>query len=372
MTDTAPAYATTSSRLERPRDAAFKGVSAALARHTATDVVLWRVLFVVLSFFGGLGLVLYLAGMVTIPVEGEERSIADRLMHGPDRHLQRGQLVLVVLLVVAAISLVRDTDGLLTTAVLAGLVFLWLRSRPEASPVAAPPTGYGESAVTDQARAFSPGAGMGSDPTGPQPRSYPVKPPRPRSPLVGLTVNAAVLVAGVLVLVGVSGGASIPVEVVLAGALATVGVGLVAGSFFGRAPGLVVLAVLLGLALAGTAGVRPAIDAGIGDRTWRPAGAAVYRLGVGEATLDLRNLQVVESGTIAIHARVDVGHLLVIVPDRLRVALHAAAQLGDVQVLGSDTNGRRVDRQVALGPEGRPQVRLDLSVRTGAVEVRRG
>ena len=348
-------------RLERPRDAALKGVSVALARHTATDVVLWRVLFVVLSFFGGLGIVLYLAGMVAIPVEGEERSVGDRLLHGPDRHLHRNHLVLVVILVIATVSLINDTDGVLTVAVLGGLVFLWWRNRTGPTPI-----GYGASPV--------PGASPTSaDPVnlavGP---AYPATPPRPRSPLVGVTLSAATLIAGVLVLVGVSGGASVPAELVLAAALATVGVGLVAGSFFGRAPGLVAVALVLGLGLAGTAGARPAIDAGIGDRTWVPAGSGSYRLGVGEATLDLRDLPVRETDPVAIDARVDVGHLLVIVPDGLRVAMTAKAQLGDVLVLGADTNGRHVDRTFTLGSQGRPQVRLDLSVRTGQVEVRRG
>jgi phage shock protein PspC (stress-responsive transcriptional regulator) len=354
MTDTT--FATP--RLERPRDAAFKGVATALARATNTDVVLWRVLFVVLSFFGGLGIVLYLLGIVAIPEEGEERAIADRLLHGPDRHLRTGSLILVILLVAFTFGLLSDTDGALAAIVLGGLAFLWWRSRTERAAVAPP--------------APAAAAGDGTTAVGPPVRTPPAPAPRrPRSPLGGLTVSLAGLAAGVLVLLGATGAASVPVEVVLAAALATVGAGLVVGAFFGRAPGLTALAVLLSLALGATAAVRPAIDAGVGDRTWTPTASASYRLGVGEGTLDLRSLPAT-GDPVALKARVDVGHLLVLLPDRLRVTVDARAGIGDVQVFGTETSGRRAVQHVDLGPPGGRRVTLDLSVRTGVVEVRRG
>jgi phage shock protein PspC (stress-responsive transcriptional regulator) len=343
-----------SPRLERPREAPFRGVCAAVARTTGTDPVLWRVLIVVLVFFGGLGILLYLAGLVAIPREGEERSVAERLLHGPDRHLSGGQVAVVVLLVLALAGFVSDTDGLLVVAVVAVLGLMWWRGRTETSPVAAPaaaPVGYGEQP--------------------PAPATWTPPPPRPRSPLGGVTVSLAAVVVGVLLLVGVSG-PSVPAEVVLAAGLGVVGLGLVVGAFLGRSVGLVLLAGALGLALAGTVAARPVIDAGVGDRTWRPTGSADYRLGVGDATLDLRDVPLRESGTIGIDARVDVGHLLVLVPAGARVSLDARAQLGDLLVLGDDTNGRKVARHVELGPEGAPQLRVDASVRTGQVEVRRG
>src|SRR4051794_14659869 len=93
-----PVYAT-SPRLERPRDSAFRGVCSAVARATGTDPLLWRVLVVVLTLFNGLGLLLYLAGVLAIPREDQERSVAERLIHGPDRHLEGRQILLVVVTV---------------------------------------------------------------------------------------------------------------------------------------------------------------------------------------------------------------------------------------------------------------------------------
>ncbi len=174
---------------------------------------------------------------------------------------------------------------------------------------------------------------------------------------------------------------------VLAAALGVVGLGLVVGAWLGRAPWLVLVAVGLGLTLAATTAARPAIDYGIGERTWTPTSAAQqsYRLGVGEGTLDLTGLQARETDPIAVTARVGVGHLLVLVPPGLRVEVAARASLGELLVddrtpqgTGRETtqSGSPFDNPVTLsrtlGPEGSTDIRLDLSVGTGQVEVRRG
>lgn len=343
-------------RLERPRDAPFRGVCAAIARSTGTDPVLWRVLVVVTALFGGAGIALYLAGIIAIRREGEQSSLGERLLNGPDRRFSKREVLLLVLGAVVVVGLINDTDGIIVLTVAAVLGLMWWRGR---NPQPAVP-GTATDALTY------------AGPVAPPAPAWTPPPPRPRSPLGGVTASLAAVVAGVLLLIGATGDVSIPAEVVLASALGVVGVGLVVGSFLGRSFGLVLLAVLLGLGLAGTAAVRPALDAGVGDRSWHPTGPADYRLGVGDATLDLRDVTVRESGTVAIDARVDVGHLLVLVPEGVRISLDARAQLGDLDVLGVDTNGRHAHKHADLGPAGSPQLRLDLSVRTGQVEVRRG
>lgn len=352
----------TSPRLERPRDTALKGVCTALARTTGTDPLLWRVLALGLCFFGGLGAILYLIGIVAIPAEGEARSLAERMLKGPDRRVTTGQslLLALVLLMIAGFFFDDRGDGLLVGAVAGALAMLWWRDRTErtSAPTSMPASIPSPPALVTPAAPYSP------------PLPWTPPPAKPRSPLGGLTVSLAVLVAGVLLLIGTSDTANIPVEVVLAAALGTVGLGLVAGAFFGRSPGLLALAVLLALSLGATAGARPALEAGIGDRTWTPDGSGSFRLGVGEATLDLRSLPA--SAPTDITARVEVGHLLVLVPDGLRVSLDARAGVGDVQLFGADFDGRRVDRHLEIGPTGAPVLTLDLSVRAGMVEVRRG
>jgi phage shock protein PspC (stress-responsive transcriptional regulator) len=358
-----------SPRLERPRDSAIAGVCTALARTTGTDPVLWRVLAVVLTFFGGIGVVLYVVGVVAIPKEGEQQSLAERLLRGPDRHLSRTQVLLVALVVVMVAGGFTDANGILTIGVLGALGVLWWRGRTE--HVRTPPAstqGASKAELTQPPGAADPTALLPDVPTR---EPLPARPPRPRSPLTALTASAAVLVAGALLLIGATGGGSIPAEVVLAGALATVGVGLVAGSFFGRSAGLISVAVLLSVALGVTAGVRPAIDAGVGDRTWLASSGAQYRLGIGQGTLDLSTLPTT-GGPADITARVDVGHLLVVVPEGLRVSVDARAGIGNVQLFGTDYDGRGIDRHADFGPPGVRQATLHLSVRTGMVEVRRG
>ncbi len=356
-------------RFERPADSPVRGVCAALAEVTGTDAVLWRVLFVVTSFFGGLGIVLYLLGIIAIPAQGEQRSTADRLLHGPDRRLGRGQLWPVVLLVIVGSLVVGDTDGLLIAAVLSVLALLWWRGRDGERPLpwtsGATPAPATAPAAAPSA-AWEPAAGWAPPPPAPR---------RRRSPLTGLTLSVTALVAGVLVLIGLRAGTSVPGEVVLATSLGIVGLGLVIGSWWGRSTGLVLVAFVLGVALAGSAGARPALDAGVGDRYWGATSNAhqSYRLGVGEAVLDLQSLTAVEDADpLAIDARVDVGHLVVLVPPNLRVAVSARAGLGELLIDTAQRSGHNTSLTTNLGPAGAPQVRLDLSVRTGQVEVRRG
>lgn len=351
--------------LERPHDSAFRGVCAALARTTGSDVVLWRVLIVVLSFFGGVGIFLYLLGMLLIPAEGEQLSLGRRLLEGPDRRLSSGQLLLLGLLLLAFLSSLSQSDGataLLVLAALGGLA--WHRARtPEAGAAverSVPMTASGSPSP-------APSPALSGPAWTAAPRSR-----RSRSPLGGLTASLAVLVMGVLFALDAADVTNVPADVVLATGLGIVGLGLVAGSFLGRSVGLVLLAVPLSIALAGAIAVSPVLSAGVGDRTWNPVGTADYRLGVGEAILDLRTVAVTESGVVGIDARVDVGHLVVLVPEGLRVSLRAHANYGNVSLFGDEEGGRDVTRNLDAGPPGSPQVRLDLTVRTGQVEVRRG
>ena len=52
------------------------GVAAGLARYTGVDVTIVRIAFVVLTLIGGAGIPLYLAGLLLIPEEGSDQSIA--------------------------------------------------------------------------------------------------------------------------------------------------------------------------------------------------------------------------------------------------------------------------------------------------------
>lgn len=70
----------TTSRMTRPRRGRMiAGVAAALAERTGIDVSLIRIGFVISLFFGGFGLVAYLAAWALIPEEGQTQSPAERI-----------------------------------------------------------------------------------------------------------------------------------------------------------------------------------------------------------------------------------------------------------------------------------------------------
>ena len=68
--------------LRRPiHDRMLTGVAIGLAEYLGVDVMIVRVAFVVLTIFGGAGIPLYLAGLLLIPDEGSDESIAASLLH---------------------------------------------------------------------------------------------------------------------------------------------------------------------------------------------------------------------------------------------------------------------------------------------------
>jgi phage shock protein C len=69
-------------RLYRIRDGRIvAGVCAGLAAYFGIDPTLVRLAFVLLTFFGGLGVLLYLGAWMVIPDEVDGTSIADNMIN---------------------------------------------------------------------------------------------------------------------------------------------------------------------------------------------------------------------------------------------------------------------------------------------------
>ena len=67
--------------LRRPfEDRMLAGVAAGLGRYFGVDTTIVRIVFVVLTLVGGAGIPLYLAGLLLIPDEGSDQSIAGSLI----------------------------------------------------------------------------------------------------------------------------------------------------------------------------------------------------------------------------------------------------------------------------------------------------
>jgi phage shock protein PspC (stress-responsive transcriptional regulator) len=56
------------------------GVAEGLARYFGVDTTIVRIAFVVLTIVGGAGIPLYLAGLLLIPGEGSDQSVAGALV----------------------------------------------------------------------------------------------------------------------------------------------------------------------------------------------------------------------------------------------------------------------------------------------------
>ncbi len=379
-------------RLARdPDDRVLAGVCAAFGRYTGTDPVLWRVSTAVLTVFGGAGLVLYALGWLLVPRTDQGSAPLERLLaRNADRFSTRG-VVLTVVALLAVGALLDDGSSLLTLAVLGGVAYLLIQRSGDAGPVTAgagSPAGEGIRTEPDMETGFAADpAGASPPPWQPgAPPDWPLsRPPasrRPRSALGGLTVSAALLLAALLLTLRALGVDGLSGSRIVAAMLLVVAGGLLVGTLYGRARWLILVGLALALAL-GTAAVLgdPRLQGGVGQRTWVPVAGQSrtdYRLGLGEATLDLTRLR---PGDLpgGVRAEIGIGSLIVLVPADAVVAGTARIGLGDILTSGpgvgstelspDDHTHVRVD--LPRTGSGDATVQLELVVGAGEIEVRR-
>lgn len=218
--------------------------------------------------------------------------------------------------------------------------------------------------------------------------------PAPTASPAGGAVRLLVGIAAVLALLfglAVLGACSFAATALLggwpaAGLLVLLGLALIATAGSRRASAALLLAAVA-LAVPATAAVVAdvRIDRSIGERTVRPfdleQAAEGGRLGIGELTLDLRELDPRAGSRTRIPARVDVGQLNVLLPEDRCVRWSVDARTtvaGESVVLDRSTAashrgpwGGSLERHVEIDPGGRrrPVVRLDLRVGVGEIRV---
>ena len=204
------------------------------------------------------------------------------------------------------------------------------------------------------------------------------QPPKERSVLTRTTLSVALLVTGLLLALHVAGVDGITAPRVVATALLVVGGGLVVGTWYGRGRWLIAVGLLLALGLgAAVVAQRVGVQDGVGQRQWVATDGGDFRLGAGEAVLDLRDLR----GTAGaeVQARVGVGHLVVLVPADLTARVTSEASAGVVEVVELDGSRSRTDldghdpvggADTVVGT-GDVTASVDLEVGLGQIEVRR-
>jgi phage shock protein PspC (stress-responsive transcriptional regulator) len=401
-------------------DRKVAGVAGGLGRYFDIDPLILRVVFVTLAIFGGSGLLLYAVGWLLVPEDGETESEASRLVNGRASSRIVGAILLAVFGLIVVGNYARTGFGFGGfTALAAILIAAFLISRNDDHPLIAPrqplapqppaaafygppvPGAYGQTPGT--AYAAPAPAATSTAPTGhpPQPPASPTgyQPPPPpppyqsfappappppwtppaprqRSPLGRATVSLALVVAGALVAWDLATRHDVPVETVLAICLAVVGLGLVVGGFAGRARGLIFLGAVLVVATTAAGITHIGFRGGVGDRTWTPrttAGVAdTYRLGVGQAVLDLSRLQLAPGETVDLRVRQGIGHLTIVLPESVSADVDSEVNAGDIRWPNdTDQNGTSLHRRY-ISPRGTaPVITIDADLGVGSMEVQR-
>lgn len=174
----------------------FAGVCAAIGQATNTDPVLWRVLLAVLSFAGGIGILIYLAAWLIIPSEGDTASPIESMLGRGDSSMSPA-LVIILSLLVAVLFAFIVTDKframvLGAAIVIGGALLLNRSSTGRAQAMAPPPTGHwpsgsgpAQAGATAAAQATPPYGGYArgrwiATPSGYSREEVPLSPPPPQ------------------------------------------------------------------------------------------------------------------------------------------------------------------------------------------------
>lgn len=382
--------------LRRSRtDRKVAGVAGGLGRHLDVDPTILRVLFVVLVFFGGAGLLMYGALWLLVPEEGTEESV----VRTSD---STRNVVLIVVAVIAGLAAIGDMwngYGFPWPIAVAGLVVavvLLARDRSHATPPSAgpvPPPPPPGSPPGAQSATWAPPPNQTGDtqvlpptppspPHGPPPAWYPPVPPQPTRPprragplLFGITLALAALALGVLGMYDAAGN-TVEDAAYPALALAVVGAMLVVGAFFGRAGGLILLGVVTSLVLGGTALSEPTFD-GERDLVIRPTSAAElessYDVPAGRIELDLTGMDSDDLDGRSVGLDANVGEIVVVVPDDVDVSFHARIAFGGaIETPAGDRDGWGPEMTgMLLASAGTTaDLELDIDLDMGHIELR--
>jgi hypothetical protein len=161
----------------------------------------------------------------------------------------------------------------------------------------------------------------------------------------------------------------------VAGVVLVIGAGLLIGSFFGRARGLIALGLLSVPFLLVVSAVRTPFAGEWGDRSFVPIAVnelqTDYELSGGSLRLDLSNIDDIGDGA-GLTADVGFGELVVYVaPDApYEVKITADVGIGELDLAGDQRSGFGLDGAVSIGDPAADGPVLDLDVEVGIGSLR--
>lgn len=207
----------------------------------------------------------------------------------------------------------------------------------------------------------------------------PPKPPRERSSLGAATFSLIFVAIGVVAILDLLNAVPVRPSTYFAAVLTTIALGLLVGTWFGRARWLIVLGLVAATALGiSTLAESYEVDQARGRVVWRPtdieALAPQYQTRFGDAVLDLRQIDFTGRNT-EVTVRLNFGTLRVIVPPDVDTTVVADVDAGVARIFDTVSSGfgqrpREITDLGADGPGG-GSLRLLLQVRGGEAEVSR-
>jgi phage shock protein PspC (stress-responsive transcriptional regulator) len=307
------------------------GVCGGVARYFAIDPTIVRLGAVALVLLGGVGLVVYAAALLLVPLDetepakpltGRDRTVAIALAAG----------LTIAGCVIGGVGFFQGGALVpLSFVALGGLAVWWFVSGE-------PPSGSAGNVLRQAAKGF------------------------------GLLVGCAILAFGSFLASGLGGG------VVVAALVITAGAALIVAAFRGGARWLVLPAIAIALPLAFVSAADIDLKGGFGDRHERPDSVAElkdgYKLGAGELVIDLRGVKMAP-GDHPLSVDLGAGHALVLVDDNVCVTTRTKIGMGAASVFDRESNGIDVDwKDTRRAPETTPRLVVDADVGMGYFEVR--
>ena len=383
--------------LRRPIEGrAFAGVAAGLGQRFDISATWFRVAFVLMTVFGGIGLLLYILGWLLIPEEGSDEPLVTQWLSGFDTS-NTGMVVGVVLVGVAAVILASSFHLISGKFVFAAILLvvgvllyrgdLDRRPRPPTGTSAEPPSTIDGGGVTVDDSAEDEQAAVEHD----QPKASvetrvvpppPRRPPRPKSILGRMTVAATLIAVGGLAVLDVAGVLFPDPVHYVAVTVGVIGAGLLAGTLFGRARWLIVVGLLL-MPLLFLASVGPtwSISGEAGERYIRVESIQdlervdfAFEHGAGVLEIDLRNFEppTATDGIypIPIGAKIGAGEVRIWLPDPASATVHGRVGIGSVDILGHQSAGLGVSRTEQTLATGDDWVfSIDVNAGVGSIVV---
>jgi phage shock protein PspC (stress-responsive transcriptional regulator) len=387
----------TSRLLRRPIEGrSFAGVAAGLGQRFEISPTWFRVAFVLMTVFGGIGLLLYALGWLLIPEEGSDDPIITQWLSGFDTS-NTGMVVGVVLVAVAAVILASSFHLISGKFVFAAILLVIgvLLYRGDLDRRSGPPDDHD----TDSSSADSNDDVVHDEPTEGEPivtaidtpeptlesrvsPPPPSRPPRPKSILGRLTVAATLIAVGGLATLDVAGVLFPDPVHYVAVTVGVIGAGLLAGALFGRARWLIVVGLLL-TPLLFLASIAPtwSISGEAGERYVRVDSIADlervdfgFEHGAGVLEIDLRGfepLTIAEGlSPIPIGAKIGAGEIRIWLPEPASAIVHGSVGIGSVDILGHQSAGLGVSRtEETLSTGGEWMFNIEASAGVGSIVV---